>query len=504
MPHPPPRQSVSDPVSDPVAAPVADASPAPGGRCPFHPRGTPSGTPPGVATPWPPGPRAVTGWGLLAATRRDLLGSLSAWQAEFGDLYHLAIWPEHEIVVGDPALVRELLIQGQDALVRWERGMAVFAQLHGKSVFIAEGDAWRRQHDALVPSYAARTVAAFAPLVSAAALDHLARWPQGTGSVGRQPWPVESALTTLTLDVILRRLFSFPLPATEAAALEASVRAVVYTAHEEFFWPVTGPDWLPWKWAKAAGLRQLKGLVARQVAARLGLAPEDWPQDLLSQLLGLYRADPAAWPLEAVRDECMTALLAGHEATAATLTWWAAAMAEHPAMQARARAEALDCLGGRAPASLGADDLGRLPYLTQTLQETLRHRPAAPVLNLRRARAPIQLGPWRFPPRTLFLVPVHTIHHDPRWYPDPQVFNPERFAPTAPPLPKGAYLPFGLGPRVCLGQHLAMAEMTLIAALILVHHGLAPLPGATPPVPRAAISLRPTTPLSLLRVPPGE
>jgi cytochrome P450 len=220
----------------------------------------------------------------------------------------------------------------------------------------------------------------------------------------------------------------------------------------------------------------------------------DWPQDLLTRLLALHVADPQAWPLRAVRDECMTAFLAGHETTAATLTWWAWCMAAHPSAQAAARAEVDMVLQGRAPV---AADLPALDYLGRSLQETLRLYPAAPVLISRRARRPVMLGGWQLPARTIFAVPLQLMHHDARWFPQPQAFRPERFADGAPAIPRGAFMPFGTGPRVCLGQHLALAEMTVIAAMFLQRYSLDVPAGMAPPRPVHNITLRPQTPLTL-------
>jgi cytochrome P450 len=190
----------------------------------------------------------------------------------------------------------------------------------------------------------------------------------------------------------------------------------------------------------------------------------------------------------------MTAFLAGHETTAATLTWWAWCMAANPAAQAAARAEVDAVLQDRAPT---AADLPALDYLGRTLQETLRLYPAAPVLISRRSVRPITLGGWHLPARTIFAVPLHLMHHDPRWFPEPDAFRPERFASDAPAIPRGAFMPFGTGPRVCLGQHLALAEMTVLAAMFLQRYSIDVPDGMAPPKPVFNITLRPETPLVL-------
>ncbi|MFP4595813.1 cytochrome P450 [uncultured Ralstonia sp.] len=464
-------------------------NPTSSSQCPFHAKASspaPTVHPPGE---WPPGPSAgLTGWGLLAKMSRDLLGTLAAWQREFGDVVHLRFWPEHEIVVADPQLARELLVTHHDALIRWERGIRVFAQLHGHSVLIAEGEAWRGKRHAMQPSFSPKAVQAFVPTIGAATGKALAQWPRHDAR-----WPIESAITSLTMDVITRMMFSSEI-GEEARIAEQAIRVVSAAANAEFYWPASWPDWAPWKRAKRRALAQLHGLIDHHLQARLALPDDAWPDDLLTRLLQLHRDDATAWPLHAVRDECMTAFLAGHETTAATLIWWAWCMASNPAAQQAVQEEVQQALQGGMPT---ADTLASLPYLTQTIKETLRLYPAAPALFSRRSTKPITLGPWQLPARTMFMVPVQVMHHDPRWFPEPLTFRPERFAPDAPEVPRGAYLPFGTGPRVCLGQHLAMSEMTVIAAMLLQRFTLSVPDGMRAPRPVMNVTLRPDQPVHL-------
>ena len=459
-------------------------------HCPFHadePSNVPVLHPPGV---WPPGPPAgLTGWGLLRRMSQDLLGTLAAWQRTFGDVVHLRMWPEHQIIVTDPQLARELLVAQHDALIRWERGMRVFSQLQGHSVFIAEGEAWRGKRHALQQSFSPKAVQAFASTIACATGQALCAWPMSARN-----WPIESALTSLTMDVIVRMMFSSDI-GDDSRRAEKAVRTAMEVASAELFWPASWPHWAPGKGVKRQVLATLNGLIDRYLQARLTSPHEVWPDDLLTRLLLLHRDDPTAWPLRAVRDECMTIFLAGHETVAATLTWWTWCMAANPAAQTAAKEEVRRVLQGRVPDS---HDLPALPYLMQTLQETMRLYPAAPVLNSRRSTRPITLGSWQIPARTLFMVPVQLMHHDPRWFPDPLAFRPERFGPDAPAFPRGAYLPFGAGPRVCLGQHLTMTEMMVIAAMVLQRFSLSVPDRMVVPRPVFNVSLRPEQPVHLL------
>lgn len=302
----------------------------------------------------------MTGWSLLRSMSRDLPGVLDEWRRRYGDLVHLRIWPEHQIVVTDPALVRELLVSQHDSLVRWERGIDVMSQLHGTSVLTAEGALWRARRHALQPRFAPKAVQSFVPVIGAAAGKAFAQW-KGNGAA----WPIESAFTSLGMDVILRSMFSSEIDA-DARQAERAVHTVSVAANKEMYWPASWPDAMPWKRSKRQAMAVLRKLIERHLNERLALEGAAWPDDLLTCLLALHLEQPDEWTLQAVRDECMTTFLAGHETAAATLTWWAWCMVANPDAQAAARSEVDAVLQGRAPL---AQDLPALAHITRTVQE---------------------------------------------------------------------------------------------------------------------------------------
>lgn len=417
-----------------------------------------------------------------------MLGTLSEWKRRFGDVVHLRILPSHAVVVTDPELMRDLLVTHHDALVRWERARNVFAQVHGNSVLVAEGETWRTKRHAMQPSFSPKAVQVFLPTIADTVAQTLAHWPARDSH-----WSIESELTSLTMDVIMRMTFSSGV-GSDARIAEEAIRVTSVAVNKEFFWPVRSPDWVPWKREKRRAIADLDGLVRRHLQARLIMPPDTWPDDLLTMLLKLHKENPSAWPLEAVRDECMTTFLAGHETTAAALVWWAWCMASNPVAQTAAREEVRRVLQGRAPT---AQTLPSMQYLTQTIKEALRLYPVVPVLLGRVTTKTVPLGQWQVPAGAMFMLPVQLMHHDPRWFPEPEVFRPERFAPDAPELPRGVYMPFGTGPRVCLGQNLAMAEMTVIAAMLLQRFDLSVPEGMAAPRPTHNVTLRPAEPMQL-------
>jgi cytochrome P450 len=446
-----------------------------------------------TATTWNDLPSHPTRWwGLpvLAAMRRDYLAVIAA-QRPLGGLVRQRILAERGVDVFDPELVREVMVEHADALIRWQRGPEVFAELMGQSVLVTEGATWQRQRRMLMQAFTPRRVAGYAALMTEAAAAGLDRVAEGDVAM-------DALFSHLTMDVISRTLFSTPIGDDTAAAADA-VQVLSETALAEMFWPFTLPDWLPLpgKAAKRRASRLLHGLLRARIEARRASA-EARP-DLLGMLLALRddatdgSSGQALSPQE-VYDQCMVSFQAGHETSATALLWWSWLLAAHPEAQARARAEVDALLAGRAPT---ADDAGALPFLSATLKEAMRLYPPVAGLLTRRLTRDITLGGVRLPARTLVRVTPWLLHRDPKAWPDaPLAFKPERFLAGAAEIPRGAYIPFGLGPRVCLGQHFAVLEMTLIAALLLQRFELAPV-GPEAPRPRMAVTLRPDGGLTL-------
>ena len=186
------------------------------------------------------------------------------------------------------------------------------------------------------------------------------------------------------------------------------------------------------------------------------------PTDSADLLNVLLRADGGRWPRQRIRDEALTFMLAGHETTANAMSWFWYLMARHPEARDRMLAEVDDVLGTCRPC---ADDLGKLPWTTACLQESQRYFSAVWTIG-RRAIEDDVIGGHYIRRGTTVLIPIHHIHHDPRWWPDPESFDPTRFYPPDRDRHRSAYLPFGGGRRVCIGQSFALMEMVLIAAIM--------------------------------------
>jgi cytochrome P450 len=443
------------------------------------PRNRPD-TPPGPPTPW---------WGLptLRAMRDDYLGFTARLQRDHGDITFMKISRERVYDVFTPELVREVIVDHADDLLRWERAIEVFAQLFGQSVLVTEGATWQRQRRMLMPAFTPRRIADYAALMrdaTATGLDAAV----GTGEA-EAIVDIDALFSRVAMDVILRTLFSSTASRDASNAVDA-VRVLSDAAMREMFFPLTLPDWLPLpgKAAKRRSLRVLHDLVRRHIAARRAAGAQAPQDDLLARLLALRDEETGAALSDAeVFDQCMVTFQAGHETTATALTWWSRLLADHPQAAQRAQAEVDTVLAGRAP---GPDDITSLPWLSATLKEAMRLYPPVPALITRRARREMTIGGWVIPRRAVIRLTLWFLHRDPRSFDYPDEFRPARFLPDAPAPPRGAYLPFGAGPRVCIGQHFAMLEMTLIAAMLLQRYRLAVPAGEAACVPVVNVTLR--------------
>jgi cytochrome P450 len=291
-------------------------------------------------------------------------------------------------------------------------------------------------------------------------------------------------MARLTLDIATTTLFGAG-PLADGDELEAAIQVLSDTAFHESTAPWTLPDWLPLPskrrklWAMGVMRRTVTGLVERRLAALRDAGDQDHG-DLLSMLVQQHAGDAAA-----IRDDSVSLLIAGHETTGALLSWLFACLARSPGALRIVQEELRTTLQGRLPA---ASDLQALPWTNAVVEETLRLYPPGYSLFLRRAQRDVTIGDLKICPGDNVLIVPYVLHRDPRWFDDPEAFDPRRFRRPA-TWPQYAYLPFGAGPRVCVGQSFALMEACLTVATILQRWE--PLPIAAMPEPSAKFSLRP-------------
>jgi cytochrome P450 len=334
----------------------------------------------------------------------------------------------------------------------------------------------------LQPAFHRQRINAYAHTMVELTVGTIAGWSDG------EQRDIHREMMRLTFAIVGRTLFGADLSGDAAevgAALTEALRALEKRVESI---GILVPDAVPTpvNLRLRRATRILDRLVYRLIAERRASGSERG--DLLSLLLGARDADNGSGMSDRqLRDEIMTLVLAGHETTALALTWAWYLLAHHPAAEARLHAELDEVLGEREPS---VDDLPRLSYTNRVIAESLRLYPPAWMIERGAVRA-TELGGHRLRANTTVLLSPWVIHRDPRWYQRPLAFEPERWADDAARrLPRFAYLPFGGGPRQCIGNTFALTEAALLLASIARQFRLE-LPDHEPVEPEPTITLRP-------------
>lgn len=441
---------------------------------------------PGGRTDYPgPGPLALPG--LMRKLWTDRLSLLSDAAGEFGDVVRFSMGPKTIYFFNHPDHARHVLA---DNPANYRKGMGLAEarrRLLGDGLLTSEGDLWRQQRRTIAPAFRRERIASFAEVVTgeaAALLDRL------QAHAGGGPVDVVAEMTRLTIGVLGQTLFNMDLSplrflgdAFEVAQDQAMFEMVTLGAL---------PLWLPLPRHRRfrEARRQLDDAVRALLAGHERDAARGGPEagnDVISLLSRAYGAerDPGTRQRR-FRDELVTILLAGHETTASTLSWTWSLLARHPEAARAMHAEAVEVLGDRVPRY---EDVARLSYTTMVIQEAMRLYP--PVWGLpRKALGPDEIGGYRIPAGADVMICPYTLHRHRDFWEDPGQFRPQRFEPAAAGhAHRYAYIPFGAGPRVCVGSHLGMLEATLTAAMVARRFRL-DLTDAADPVPEPMLSLR--------------
>jgi cytochrome P450 len=270
-------------------------------------------------------------------------------------------------------------------------------------------------------------------------------------------------MAALTLEIAGKTLLGFDTRGETDRVSDILDVAMAHFSKEFHSWHVLLPAWAPtptrnaFRRAVAELDRMIYAVIAR-CRAQDGAADH-----LLARLITARGENGEALTDQQIRDEAVTMLLAGHETTALTLSYAAYSLAAHPQVSARLRDEVDRVLGTRPPA---IGDLAELPYLDAVLRESLRLYPPAFVVGRETTRA-IEVAGYVIPRGSEVLTIPWSVHRNPRLYPDPERFDPERWLAPDPARARFAYFPFGGGPRVCIGNHFAMMEAALALAILV-------------------------------------
>ncbi|HEX5506406.1 MAG TPA: cytochrome P450 [Thermomicrobiales bacterium] len=433
------------------------------------------------AMPLPPGPRRHLLAGHLPDVRHDPLGFFARCAREYGDFVPLQFGPRRALLVSDPAAIEAVLVTNHRAFGK-SFVYRLLRPLLGDGLLTSDGETWRRSRRLVQPAFHRERVAAAGAVMVAAAERQSAPWRDGEAR------DLHAELQRLTLAVAAEALCG-----VDIARDAGGVGAALTTVLERFATRSRGLGFLLPAWLPTPGNRRNRRAIARLdaiiygIIARRRAAGED-RGDVLTLLLGARDAgDGGALTDRQVRDELMTLLLAGHETTASALAWTWYLLAQHPEVDARLAAELSAALGGRAPT---VADRPRLGYAERVLTEALRLYPPSWIVE-RESRAECEIGGYRVPAGTTVAMSQWVVHRDPRYYPDPEVFDPDRWADgRAARLPKFAYFPFGGGPRHCIGSAFALQEALLVLATIAPRYRVSLVPDR-PVTPWPTVTLRP-------------
>jgi cytochrome P450 len=440
----------------------------------------------------PPGPPRRAAPGILRQLRADRLGLMSGAVREYGDAVRVAIGPKTLYIFNHPDHAKHVLA---DNAANYHKGIGYTEAKRalGDGLLTSEGALWKEQRRAIQPVFQHKRIAGRADVIIDEALELVERLRvhQGAG----KPVDVLDEITALTLGVLGSTLLDADLGAFES--IGHSFEAVQDQAMFEMETLGMVPQWLPLKGQRA--LRKARADLERIVEILVGQRkgnPIESGDDVLTRLIASTAKEPDKRVADRrMRDELVTLLLAGHETTASTVGWTLNLVSKHPEVRQRLHEEAVAVYGDRRPAY---EDLTRLRYTHMVLEEAMRLYPPVWILP-RRALADDEVGGYHVPAGSEVLICPYTLHRHPRYWPEPDRFNPERFDPDVKSnRPRYAHIPFGAGPRFCVGNHLGMMESAFIISTLMRDLRLEKVPGVeVKPEPMMSLRLGGGLPLTV-------
>ncbi|MEN3537583.1 cytochrome P450 [Microbispora sp. ZYX-F-249] len=425
----------------------------------------------------PPGPPPTAAPRLFLRLVRDRLGLLSSAAAEYGDAVRLSIGPKSIYLFNHPDHAKHVLADNSAAYHKGI-GLREARRVIGDGLLTSEGELWRAQRRTIQPMFQNRRIARQDTVIAEEAARLVERL---RARVGGPPVDMAEEMTRLALGVLGRTLLDADLDAFHS--IGHSFEGVQDQAMFEMVTLSMVPLWLPLP--HHLRFRRARRALYR-VADRLVTSRRGDGDDVVTRLLAAPRPAGPRAARQRMREELVTLLLAGHETTASTMSWAFHLLDRHPAVRERLHAEAVEVLGDRLPVY---EDLHRLKYTAMVLEEVMRLYP--PVWALTRvAVQDDEVGGYHVPAGADVMISPYTLHRHPEYWTDPDRFDPDRFDPAgASGRPRYAYIPFGAGPRFCVGNHLGMMEATFVLAMVARDLRLAGVPGR-PAVPEAMLSLR--------------
>lgn len=425
----------------------------------------------------PPGPREIPIVGSAYPLVKDPLRFLERISREFGDAVEFGIPGQRIYLFNHPDAIEQVLVTEREKLIK-DKLTRELSLMLGKGLLVSEGAFWRKQRKLAQPGFHRERVAAYGEVM----VEYAARCADGWTS--GETRDVHKDMMRLTLDIVAKTLFG-----TEVGEVARKIEQSLEVLMDRFagigaIMPIGLP--LPGNFRAKEAIATLDEITYGIIRERRSGDPEK-QADLISMLIAA-QGDGGEGGMDdtQLRDEAVTLLLAGHETTALTLGFAFDLLGRHPEIAKKLEAELDGVLEGRAAT---AADLPRLKYTDAVVRESMRLYPPAWAIG-REAIAPCTIGGYAIEPGTQLWAAQWIVHRDPRWFPEPEKFAPERWENDfAKSLPRQAYFPYGGGPRICIGNAFAQMEAVLVLATIAQRARLTPTTAELELAP--SVTLRP-------------
>jgi cytochrome P450 len=402
---------------------------------------------------YPPGPQGGRFLGVGPELRADIRGFVLKTFQTHGAFTSYSVGPYRIYQVGEPRLIKEVLQDHSEKTVKtWYFNQ--MRMLIGNGLLLNEGAPWRSQRKKITPAFHHDRIRQYGKTMASLTEEMLAGWADG------QKRNLHADMTMLTLRIVYKTLFGLDAKddLRDHHAVDIFMQRFDALISRTFPIPMSVPTIGNLQARFAA--RKMHRSVLRHMNERRQEGAKG--EDLLSWFVAAQ--EETGMSEQQIVDEIITLLTAGHETTANTLAWTLMILAKHPDVVQKLRRELSTVLNGAAPQ---ADDVPKLTYTRMVVEESMRLYPPAWLIT-RKVIEPFELDGYRLDTGSTIYVPVCAVHTDPRWYPDPLEFRPERWATeAAADIPKYAYFPFGGGPRFCIGSGFAMLEAQIILASIV-------------------------------------
>ena len=445
----------------------------------------------------PPGPRGHPFFGLINEFRQDMLGFYRMAMAGYGDVVRLRLLWVNTYAITHPDQIRYILQENNRNYRRNRFVNNLIKRYLGQGLFTLDGESWLSRRRLMQPAFHRQRLQGLATLMTAATARMLAEWAEYPAATALA---IDEEMMKVTLQIAGQALFGVDLLGDAQKVGDAFVETTGYTSRRmqsPFALPRFVPTVQNRRFNRATKtLDQTIYALIRERRQQAAVATSGVAStDLLAMLMAARDEETgAAMTDEQLRHEIALLIFAGHDTTANALTWAFYLLSQHPTAEATLHAELDLVLHDHQPT---INDLPHLPYTRMVIEETLRLYPPAWTIG-RQSIAAEMIGGYQLPAKANLIIPIYVIHHDPRWWPEPERFDPERFTPErSAERHKFAYLPFGGGPRLCIGDNFAMLEAQLVLATIAQCYRLRLVPGH-PVEPKPVVMLCPSNGLPMM------